>query len=165
MEWYKNPVVWLVPVSIIILIIIVCAIRFTKTSSVTTSDPPDKFVEKEEPVDNGQSLLLPDDSENPEIYDAALPAWLSNHPSTSSFNRYTRGRKNFVHGLNSVNTQVQLPETEYIPYDDTVRFQTPTVQLPKENPTVGRYIRATENIDQRQYSDADSDVDDGVTPV
>ncbi len=104
-------------------------------------------------TNDGETILDNIDTEEDEsfgMYGSSLSSWLAHHPSGSSVDGYTRpGRKH----INTV-----LPSlTDYIPYDEQIRFQTP-----KLNPNFSNHIRTSDT--SLDLGDADQqEEDEGLT--
>ncbi len=87
--------------------------------------------------DYGETILdIDEEDEQFGMYGSSLSSWLSHHPSGSSVDRYMRNGKQNVSSVNNAMHAV----TDYIPYDEEIRFQTP----PMINPQFSNHIRTTD---------------------
>lgn len=90
-------------------------------------------------------LVLDDPAFLPTIENEEVEAYLSQHPSKGSVNRYTRHTKQQIHNVSSLNNAMKPSLSETIPFNEETRFQTPTHHTPTTNPDLSRYIRSTDS--------------------
>jgi hypothetical protein len=84
-----------------------------------------------ETAPSADAHITPSADESFSMYEGALPAWLARH-----------NMRQQVRNISSVNPAVPLEIADHIPYDENVRFQTPTCHTPSVNPQIGNHIRA-----------------------
>jgi hypothetical protein len=149
MAWFKNPIVWLVIIGVLVITVVMI---FSMLPKKNIPQPiPSKPIEADTmsvaDIDDGETQLL-DISQGGEdfgMYESSLSSWLSHHPSGSSVNRYMRHGKKQIHNVSSINTAMPPSPSDYIPYSETTRFQTPRHHLPGVNPIFNNHIRTSDN--------------------
>ena len=150
MAWFKNPIVWLVMIGVLV-ITVVMIFGILPKKHIPQQPIPFEPVEEDTmsvaDIDDGETQLL-DISQADEdfgMYESSLSSWLSHHPSGSSVDRYMRHGKQQIHNVSSLNTAIPPSLSDYIPYSETTRFQTPRHHLPGVNPIFNNHIRTSDN--------------------
>ena len=147
MPWFNNPIIWITIICIIIIIIIMVYKLASKprVKPIEQTYQPRIAGQLDEPLDNDETKI----DDDHELYEESLPNWTSTFMrndglDNSSVKRYTRHEKQQIHNVSSLNAAITPSFSESIPFNEEIRFQTPTKHSPNINPDFSNYIRKTD---------------------
>jgi hypothetical protein len=143
----ENPILWVcVGLFIMFFILIVFLVILSNRKKAEKEIIPNKNVTvnvtnneiNSELTDIDDETIVDDNTEEFGMYTGALSNWLERN--TVNLDKYTNKQK-YINSLHSLNNAIEITESDYIPYDTSRRFSTPTFYMPKDNPQFNYNIR------------------------